>query len=267
MPQPSWVLGDGTRIDLASMVNPYDSSLFAPREWAARVNGTPVPTATTRLGRAWSASTFPLPDGRLATARVQQRQGVRIFDLSVGDQTLVWPGGRPFSCPQCTNQVEPQDRTCPACKAEQPSYHDRVLQLQRRGISNALLRLNLGCILLGLGQLLAFRPEPAFAALYAADPSMRDLLAVAHPDAGLQASLGYLAAYMLCVFAFAWIALYAPVIASLINVLAFGVLLGSRVLIPSGSWVAVGIATVLLASTLVTAWRAIGIARRARNYG
>ncbi|HET6332554.1 MAG TPA: hypothetical protein VFG30_05045 [Polyangiales bacterium] len=260
--QPSWLLADGTRVELRSVANRADLGLFAPKHWSARVNGAAVPTDTRILRGSSSENLFKLPDGREAIARVLSLQGARICDLSIGDQTILYPGKLPFTCPGCRNPTEPHERTCAACKAEQPSYDARLGQLQRRSVASSLLHLNLTCIALGVSEIVSTHPVPAFASLHAADVATQHLSGVHARD--LQQALSWLAAYMLSVFGCAWLALDSPVLAALLNVLAFACMLTS-VLTPDGSWFALGLAGVLMYSTFATAERAIDISHRARQ--
>lgn len=267
--QPSWVLGDGTRIDLRVVAQRDDLSLFATKKWSASVNGTAVPTDTKTLRGTSSENLFQLPDGRDAIARVLMIRGTRICDLSIGDQTILYPGVQPFTCPACHNAVEPHVRTCPFCKTEQPSYETRVLAMHRKGIAMSILHLNAVCILLGVTQILSFNPEPAFASLSVAGAGAphTSLLAQTVRESSqpiLQHTLTGLATYMLCIFGFALLALRAPVIAAVLNLVAFLYMLSNHVLIPESSWFAMALSGFLLFSSLAAAERAFEISRAAR---
>jgi hypothetical protein len=259
--QPSWVLGDGTRIDLKTIANRDDLSVFANKHWSARVNGTTVPTDTKTLRGTSTENLFTLPDGRDAIARVVMSHGARICDLSIGDQIILYPGDKPFTCPSCRNTVEPQLQTCPLCQTEQPTYEARVLQMQRKGLATSILHLNVVCVLLGIAQMLAFHPEPAFASLV--------ITGAGTPHAGsqylLQHALTGLATYMLCIFGCALLALRAPALAAVLNLVAFLYMLSSHALTPEGSWFAMALAGFLLFSSLATAERGFELARASKK--
>lgn len=260
---PSWFLADGTRVDLHSIANQQDLSLFAPKQWTARVNGASVPTDTRTVRGSSTENFFKLPDGREAIARVLSVQGTRITDLTVGDQIILDPGKWPFTCPSCRKAVEPHERNCAACKVEQPSYDARVFELQRRSVASSLLRSNLICVALGLSQILSSHAVPALASLRAAD--LTQYAASATGGGGLHYVLGRLAAYMLCIFGCAWLALFSPALAASLNMLAFACMVAGRALAPDGSWLAIGLAGVLMLATFSTTERALEISYRARQ--
>jgi hypothetical protein len=262
--QPSWQLEDGTRVELRSVANRESLSLFAPRQWYARVNGAAVPTDTRALRGSSTENRFKLSDGREAIARVLSLQGARICDLSVGDRTILYPGELPFRCPSCRTPVEPQTQTCISCKGEQPGYDARVFELQRRSIASSLLHSNLLCVVLGALQIVSSQPVRVLGSLQAADLATPHVLSgpfTPSPDR----TLSWLAAYMLCIFGCAWLALEAPVLAALLNLLAFGFMLASHALTPDGSWVSILLAGGVMLWAFGTAERAIEMSQRAKK--
>jgi hypothetical protein len=263
--QPSWVLEDGTRIDLTVVASRAELSLFAHHDWSAHVNGTAVPTDTRRIRGASTENVFELPDGREAVASVLMLRGACVCELAIGDERILYPGKRPFVCPACSNPVEPHLSACILCKAEQPSRAARIREMQFQALAISLLHLNLVCIALGVTQIIAADSTSAFLSLRSAEAATTLPIVQAFQTASESASelrhvLGGTATYMSCVFGCALLALRAPATAGVLNLLTLAFMFANRLLTFEFSWLGLAIGAGLTFASVLIAERGIELA-------